>query len=499
MISRGLFPLLLMLAASGCSMSRMTNRAGNAEPEATIPDRVEPVPPATPAPAPTPTPPEVPVPPSGPFIVLFDWDQEDLTAAQAAILDEAARAYHEAGAINVRLAYRDGSGPRADSDRGHEESRLAATRQYLATRDVPVSVRAPSGAWLMVVEAPPAAEPVTPPRSTPPDRRTDRARPPASANGTRASPPAGMDERASLRQLAARRNWLTPTGTVTQLALEALMQECIRLDGAVTAECQAAVTSAEGGFQLAPEDVRREFTLLLNACGGGRPGEDCAGAVALEREFRALPRGQLDPQPRTMVEGEETVFTAFITDTLTPDQAGRPGVAIGAPGVEGGSGPGSGPAVAILPYSRQMCFRLTANPRDFLIDPANDVCPGILAGGTVRYNPQWTVTPQRPGDLKLFLMTRIYINSIAHDYPHRPYPLLIDVRRARSWWDWFDGIIERAIRTVNSMTALAKALGSLFAVVAGWGLWSWFKRRRKRKRARSGGAGAAVRGKRHSA
>ena len=103
-----------------------------------------PPPPPPPRPAPPPPPPAPPPPPpapppcnTGPYIVFFEFDEADITADAATILDNAVTAYANCGAANIMLA---GHTDRAGSvtyNMGLAERRNASVQSYLSGRGVP--------------------------------------------------------------------------------------------------------------------------------------------------------------------------------------------------------------------------------------------------------------------------------------------------------------------------------------------------------------------------
>jgi hypothetical protein len=275
-------------------------------------------------------------------------------------------------------------------------------------------------------------------------------------------------------------SWLTSTGTLTSKALQALIGHCVRLEGELTAECQGAAASGEGGFAAVPKDARDEFSLLLDGCRALRRGRSCAEGMAMEREFRALPRGRLDPQPLTMQEGVRTTFIARIIYEGDRTGGGRPGVPIGETRP---SGTGGSSQSTVVPFSGKMCFSLSADAADFLIRQLGELCPEISEGGSrVKYDPQWEVTPLRAGTLELKLKTELFVGSEKKEFRHEPYPLRIEVKPKALLWDRIDAMLARATGTINLATKLATALGALFTAVAAWGIWTWFKKRKKRRR-----------------
>jgi hypothetical protein len=282
-------------------------------------------------------------------------------------------------------------------------------------------------------------------------------------------------------QLGAIR--LTATGTITLTAMQAMVRECIRLQGRVTTECDSAVQAGEGGFRSAPQDARREFSFLLRGCAGAQPDDDCMRIIARDREFRDLPRGRLVPSPLTMQEGERVLFTARVVQDSRIQ--GRPGRVI----EESESGPSEGsiepnPGQSVIPFSHRMCFNLAAiNPGDFLIEPPNRHCLNIRGGGgAVKFDPQWYVTPLRSGRVGLLLVTELYVGGEKRHFRHEPYPLPITVTPKPSLWDRIDNTIRRITATVNLAVGLAEALGALFTAIAAWAIWAWLRRRRKRAR-----------------
>lgn len=102
-----------------------------------------PPPPAPSAPPPPPPPPAAAAPPApppcntGPYIVFFDWDESDITAEAATILDNAVTAYSSCGTARVMLAgHTDRSGS-VTYNMGLAERRNMSVREYLTGRGVP--------------------------------------------------------------------------------------------------------------------------------------------------------------------------------------------------------------------------------------------------------------------------------------------------------------------------------------------------------------------------
>lgn len=87
-------------------------------------------------------PPPPPPPPcvTGPFMVFFDWDRDDVTPQAAAILDNAVSAYALCGQAQVMLAgHADRSGPDA-YNAGLSRRRAAKVAAYLTGRGIPAGV-----------------------------------------------------------------------------------------------------------------------------------------------------------------------------------------------------------------------------------------------------------------------------------------------------------------------------------------------------------------------
>jgi hypothetical protein len=441
-----------------------------------------------------------------PFLLRFEAGEAEITAEIARTLDEAVESYWVTGKAWVRFA--DPAGPSGAAPPALAQRRAEAVRTYLDERQVwSLPLRQQGGDWFVMdwddtagtaiaglalmgptaapvppppPPPPPPPLPLPPPPPVPPPRADGHADPgrvrivpPRQVGAAPAAPPPA-------RALAAVRTWLTPNATLTSSALAAMEDACIRQEGELTAECQAPVAAGDGEFAAAPEDARAEFSLLLTSCRTLRRGRTCAETVALEREFRALPRGRLDPQPLKM---REDVKTTFIARILYDERSGggRAGVPIGEAGAQAG---GTGGTATVIPYSGQMCFSLTADPADFLIHQIGERCPEINeGGGRVKYDPQWEVTPLRAGKLELKLATELYVNKEKKEYRHEPYPLLIDVAPKPSLWDRIDATIKRATGTVNLAVGLAEALGALFAAIGAWGIWTLLKKRRRKEAA----------------
>lgn len=104
-----------------------------------------PPPPAAPVSTAPPPPAYAPPPPAeavstGPFIVFFDWDRDEITPQAAAVLDQVAADYQRSGQARVTLAgHADRSGP-ADYNVGLAQRRADNARSYLAGRGVPDAV-----------------------------------------------------------------------------------------------------------------------------------------------------------------------------------------------------------------------------------------------------------------------------------------------------------------------------------------------------------------------
>ncbi|KEO91596.1 flagellar motor protein MotB [Erythrobacter longus] len=96
-------------------------------------------PPPRPAPAAPPPPPPPPAPAcnTGPYIVFFDFDQSNITADAATILDSAVTAYSNCGTASVMLAgHTDRSGS-VTYNQALAQRRNASVTQYLAGKGIP--------------------------------------------------------------------------------------------------------------------------------------------------------------------------------------------------------------------------------------------------------------------------------------------------------------------------------------------------------------------------
>jgi hypothetical protein len=448
---------------------------------------------------------------SRPFVLHFEPGSAEPDEAIARTVDSAIASYRETGFAWLRF---DDPAGASELTRPELSRRRAATvRDYLEAQGIwSVPLRQQGGEWLAaswddetdggsvdglalmglgtmmggsedsLPVPPPPPVPVPPPPMPvppPPDRAGHASQRPAMPAVLRVGTPA-PSQGAPPQDLAAVGVWLTATGTLTSKALQSLVAACLRREGELTADCQAAVTAGAGEFAVVPEDARAEFSLLLTGCRTLREGRSCAEAVAMEREFRALPRGRLDPQPLAMQEGVKTTFIARIVYEGDRTGGGRPGVPIGEtrPAGTGGSSQST-----VVPFSGQMCFTLSADAKDFLIRQITEHCPEISEGSSrVKYDPQWEVTPLRSGKLELKLKTELFVADEKKEFRHEPYPLIIDVAPKPSLWDKLDATIKRATGTTNLAVDLVKAIGALITAIAGLGIWAWFRKRRRKRR-----------------
>ncbi len=111
------------------------------EPAAPPPPPTPPAPPPPPPPPPLPPPPPPPAPVcnTGPYIVFFDWDRDNITAEAAQTLDNAVSAYANCGNTQVMVAgHADRSGA-ATYNVGLSNRRSTNVGNYLAARGVPAS------------------------------------------------------------------------------------------------------------------------------------------------------------------------------------------------------------------------------------------------------------------------------------------------------------------------------------------------------------------------
>ncbi len=75
----------------------------------------------------------------GPFLVFFDFDQSNITAEAAAILDRAAAQYSETGQSSIILSGHTDTSGAPDYNVALSERRAAAVQAYMASRGVPDS------------------------------------------------------------------------------------------------------------------------------------------------------------------------------------------------------------------------------------------------------------------------------------------------------------------------------------------------------------------------
>jgi hypothetical protein len=444
------------------------------------------------------------------FVLEFEPGSDGISAEMARTIEQAAQLYFKTGAVVLALS---GGGPTGRPvfvraawtgerepllDRRVEAAQLGLLRRGVWSRPV---VRAADASWrawppgdggpvYLLLGPRPEAPPV------PGDSGSDQRGGP-SRGQTRSLQIISRSARAivddeSVRPSAApagQAEWLFEDRTLLSDALERLVAECRRQRGRVTyEECAAAARAGNGGFAGVPAGAIDEFVFLAERCAGIRDEQECIGVMRMEREYRALNRGRLDPGPLAMAQGKRVLFTAKIRYDETIQ--GRPGAQIGG---EGGSGAGVSPgtpAGTIIPYTHEMCFTLKAEQDDaFAIERVTPACTKAQPGGRVLFDPQWWVTPQRSGRLGLVLVTELVVNGHKRDYPHDPTPLIVEVTPAPDWLDWVNDKVDRLTDAFNRATALAKAIGAFFAAVGAWGIWSLFRRPGRRRRAEAKASG----------
>ena len=280
--------------------------------------------------------------------------------------------------------------------------------------------------------------------------------------------------------------WTAANGTLSTMAFQAIVGECGANWGGLTSDCAAAVKSGTGAFAVVPTAARDEFAFLFQQdCPADRSAEQCLQKMEANRLFRSLARAKLDPQPTTMKEGVRTRFTARLRDSGTI--RGLSGVATNE-GSEGeAAGPGQTRLQTLIPYAQRMCFGLTSeDPAKATIEVIADagavveqgkLCMDMNAAGDTKYEPSWWVTPTSGDDLRLLLDAEYVVRGAKHVFRFQPRPIVVDVTPAPGLWDQVDAFVRRATGTVNLAVGLAQALGALFAAIAGWALWTWFKRK----------------------
>lgn len=454
---------------------------------------------------------------SNDFVISFRGDEAELDAGQRAVLARAAEIYSRDIPVLVTvLRLGPGSMPTAEQVEAVQayledelgtwaDARFRTASGELIEWCTTCAVQ-PKEIVLVLGPPPPPPEPIPPP---PPSAYVP---PPPPSPPSPAHRPPRAGERRSRPIADAQSEW-TPVqvaplamaavrlvgGKLEKRAIEAMIGECVALQGSLTGDCADAAGGGEGEFGAVPQDARDEFVTLLRDCPAGGP---CDEALNAAWQYRRLPYGELDPQPRIMTEGEATLFTAFIRDVREAREEEAQARENG-----GGSAQSRGAGTTLLRYAKRMCFLLTARPQDFEIkpEPPEPLPPGFaiepdgamcfdvnVAAGAERYQPAWWVTPLRSGDLKpagdgrrlgLLFLTKVVIDGRAYPRKYREYPLYVDINprsskvvlRFREWTTLF-----------TEATALAKAIGALIAAIMGWGIWKLFqglRRRREGKRA----------------
>ena len=295
--------------------------------------------------------------------------------------------------------------------------------------------------------------------------------------------------------LASVRYWQTTNGALGAQALIAILEQCVAEFGGVGPECLAAVQSGDDGFSVVPDNARLEFAQIYRtSCQAGRSEAACVAQLQRTSAFRALPRGGLTLGPIIMHENVRTLFTAQIRDSgAIEGRAGQPTSV----GYEADPDrPGEERRIEVVPFSLDMCFRLTpddpalakveAQPGEGRkIGPPNRVCMTANDGiGASKFDPSWWVTPLTGQDFGLKLDLEHFVGAMKQTYPQEPRPIPIDVIPAKTAWEKFDAWLAKATGTANLATKLATAIGALIAAVMAWKIWAVSKRRRGRRQAR---------------
>jgi hypothetical protein len=446
-------------------------------------------------------------------MVFFDWDRADITREGAEILDRAAEAYRTTGYATVVLgnpSVVDGVPPVVAAEL--TKRRLEAVSDYLEGTKAWTRVvqRNPGGAWLPWSPGAQRAEaapvlllgPLLPAGTPSPSiEPPDASEPPAAHQHHSHQLPTGSE----VAVMAASKplhlaipqivDW-SVSRTLRSAAYNALIAECERLEGSYSAGCADEATNRQGLFRIVPEPALREFQSLLGSCANRSEFKRC---VSVEWQYRSLPVGSLDPQPRKMVEGHRTLFTAFIRDRNAAAAEARAG------GLAGPSAAGN-TAGAPIPYADRMCFLLKAEPRDFRIEPDlsnpaprgfsvdryGEMCMDVsTAGGADKYQPSWWVTPLRAGDhlspgadakmgeLQLMLSTKVIIGGQVYPRNFVPYPIPISIVAEPTGLERVNAFLSALTETAVNAGNLAKAISALITAVLGWGVWSLFKARRR--------------------
>jgi hypothetical protein len=314
----------------------------------------------------------------------------------------------------------------------------------------------------------------------------------AVARRTYAAAPVRLAEPgANRRELRATTQWLGANDTLSTLGFEAIVQECEANWGGLTADCAAAVQSGTGAFAIVPAKARNEFAFLFQQnCPADQAAEQCLPKMQSNRLFRSLARAKLEPQPTKMNEGVRTRFTARLRDNGSI--RGLSGVATNEGVEEDATAPERPRLQTLIPYSRHMCFGLTSeDPDKAKIEPiagqgavidGGKLCMDVNVTGAIKYEPSWWVTPLARENLRLLLDADYDVQGNKQVFHFQPRPIIVEVVPKPGWWDRIDKFLERATGTANLATALAKAIGALFAAIAGWGIWAWWKRSRSKRR-----------------
>ena len=125
--------------ASHSLLAGFTFKFGREAPRPTVVPAAAPAPQPEPVPAPAPAPEpvvEAPPPVPGPFLVFFDWDSSTITPEAEAIISDAAEAYRDYGAVQIRVeGHADRSGPASYND-GLSVRRALAVQDELAKYNI---------------------------------------------------------------------------------------------------------------------------------------------------------------------------------------------------------------------------------------------------------------------------------------------------------------------------------------------------------------------------
>ena len=311
--------------------------------------------------------------------------------------------------------------------------------------------------------------------------------------GEVAGDPAVGPEFASLVAAFSRsRAWMTRTGTLGEQALGAIVAECsrLRLD---LEDCGAEVKSRLHPFEAVPGDAAEEFSFLAGEC-AGKSDADCRREIYRKRALRALAIGTVDPQPRTMAEGDEVTFKAFVRRSNARHVPGSASFAPAENEPPPQTGPDGKPVDPHISYSRKICFQLDPG-KSFKVLSEKKVCPAYMLSGSTVFAPEWRIVPIEAGEKReLKVMRFLTIGGVEEEQPQDPYPIYITVTprpslasRVKVWLTEWTGVAKEARNLVLAVEALFVAISSM--ALWRW-LRGWLQRRRARREAEQGdGAG----------